>query len=53
MNKKLLSAKVLGAAVTLLSIAGMLLSSKTDEINRQELKDELKEELLNEMSRDK
>ena len=47
---KLNSGKILGLLVTLLGVAGTVLSAKVDESNRKEMKAELKEELLNELS---
>lgn len=43
------SGKILGLLVTLLGVAGTVLSAKADESNRKEMKAELKDELLNEL----
>ena len=47
---KLNSGKILGLLVTLLGVAGTVLSAKVDESNRKEMKAELKAELLKELS---
>ena len=55
--KKLISKidgkKVLSVGVTFLGVAGTLLSSKVDSNNRETLKAQLKEELLQELSKKK
>lgn len=45
--------KVLSIGVTVLGIAGTLLSSKVDSNNRETLKAQLKDELLQELSKKK
>lgn len=45
--------KVLSIGVTVLGVAGTLLSSKVEANNRQTMKEELKNELLNELSKGK
>jgi hypothetical protein len=47
---KLDSAKALSIGVTLLGVAGTLLSSKVDDNNRKAMKSELKDELIKELS---
>ena len=48
-NFKFNSGKILGLLVTLLGVAGTVLSAKVDESKRKEMKAELKDELLNEL----
>lgn len=48
---KLNSGKILGLFVTLLGLAGTVLSTKVDEINQKEMKVELKDEILKELSK--
>lgn len=45
--------KVLSVAVAALGIAGTLLSNKVDSNNRKAMKDELKKELLDEITKGK
>ena len=47
---KIDGAKVLSVGVTVLGLVGTLLSSKVDSNNRKAMKDQLKEELLRELS---
>lgn len=42
--------KVLKVVVPVISLVGMLLSNKLEDTNREELKNELKKELLDEIS---
>ena len=49
MKKKLDTTKLLSIAVTILGLAGTLLSSKLDEKSREEMKAEIKEELKGEL----
>lgn len=49
MKKKLNTTKLLSIAVTILGLAGTLLSSKLDEKSREEMKAEIKEELKEEL----
>lgn len=51
MKFKMDMTKLLPVAVTMLGIAGTLLSSKVESNNRKALKSELKEELLKELSK--
>lgn len=51
MKLKLDPAKILSVAVTVLGVAGTLLSSKVESNNRKAMKSELKEELLKELSK--
>lgn len=53
MKIKIDSAKVLSIAVTALGVAGTLLSNKVQANDRKAMKEELKKELLNEISKDK
>ena len=43
--------KVLSVGVTFLGVAGTLLSTKVDSNNREALKNQLKEELMQELSK--
>ena len=49
--KKINVAKVLPVVVTALGVVGTLLSNKVEANNRKELKAELKDELLKELSK--
>lgn len=51
MKFKVDPAKILSVTVTILGIAGTLLSNKVDSNNRRAMKAELKEELLKELSK--
>ena len=51
MKIKIDSAKVLSIAVTVLGVAGTLLSSKVESNSRKAMKSELKEEILKELSK--
>jgi hypothetical protein len=51
MKFKFDTTKALSIAVTVLGIAGTLLSNKVDSNNRKAMKSELKEELLRELRR--
>lgn len=48
---KIDSKKVLSIGVTVLGVAGTLLSTKVDSNNRETLKNQLKEELIQELSK--
>lgn len=48
---KIDSTKVLGIAVTVLGIAGTLLSNKVEENKMKELKSELKDEILKDIKK--
>lgn len=48
---KIDSTKVLGIAVTILGIAGTLLSNKVEENKMKELKSELKDEILKDIKK--
>lgn len=48
---KIDSTKVLGIAVTVLGIAGTLLSNKVEENKMKDLKSELKDELIKEIKK--
>lgn len=48
---KIDSTKVLGIAVTVLGVAGTLLSNKVEENKMKDLKSELKDELLKEIKK--
>lgn len=50
-NIKIDSTKVLGIAVTVLGIAGTLLSNKVEENKMNELKSELKDEILKDIKK--
>lgn len=50
MKKKLDTTKLLSIAVTILGLAGTLLSSKLEEKSREEMKAEIKEELKEEIN---
>ena len=47
---KIDTGKILGLLVTGLGVAATLLSGKAEDVNRQTMKDELKKELLEELS---
>ncbi len=51
MKFKMDMTKLLPVAVTLLGVAGTLLSNKVDSNNRKTMKAELKEELMKELSK--
>ena len=51
MKFKLDPTKVLSVAVTVLGVAGTLLSSKVESNNRKAMKSELKEELMKEITK--
>lgn len=51
MKFKLDLTKVLSVAVTVLGVAGTLLSSKVESNNRKAMKSELKEELMKEITK--
>ena len=53
MKFKFDTAKALSITVTVLSVAGTLLSNKVDSDNRKAMKAELKRELLKELSKKK
>lgn len=48
---KIDGAKVLSVGVTLIGVIGTVLSSKVDSNNRKIMKDQLREELLQELSK--
>lgn len=48
---KIDSTKVLGIAVTVLGVAGTLLSNKVEENKMKELKNELKDEILKDIKK--
>ena len=48
---KIDGAKVLSVSVTVLGVLGTVLASKVDSNNRQAMKNQLKEELLQELSK--
>ena len=50
-NIKIDSTKVLGIAVTVLGVAGTLLSNKVEENKMKELKSELKDEILKDIKK--
>ena len=51
MKIKMDPTKVLSAVVSILGVAGMLLSNKVESDNRKTMKSELKEEILKELSK--
>ena len=51
MKIKIDPAKILNVTVTVLGVAGTLLASKVEANNRKDMKDELKEELLKEITK--
>lgn len=53
MKFKMDSAKLLSVAVTVLGVAGTLLSAKVQENERKTLKEELKNELAKELLKEK
>ena len=53
MKIKFDSAKLLSVAVTVIGVAGTLLSSKVESNARKTMKDELRKEILDEISKSK
>ena len=51
MKIKIDPTKILNVVVTILGVVGTLLASKVDDNNRKVMKDELKEELLEEIAK--
>lgn len=47
------SGKLLTVAVSAVGLIGMILSSKQDSVTREQMKKELREELLSELSKEK
>lgn len=49
-NIKIDAGKVLGLTITVLGVVGTILSGKADEYNRKAMKDEIKQELIKELT---
>lgn len=47
------SGKLLTVAVAAVGLIGTILSSKQDSVNREQMKNELRDELLSELSKEK